>query len=97
MGEAIDRDGRVLRGRVAASARARRIALGLTQEMVAERGGLGPRLVQKIEAGTENLTLSTLARLAAALETDASVFLTPPSPVDRASSPSSPEECNLPR
>ena len=47
-------------------ARARKAA-GLTQEALAERADLHPRVVQKIEAGETNLKATTLLRLQTAL------------------------------
>lgn len=40
---------------------------GLTQEQLADRAGLNPRHVQKVEAGELNVTISTLSALALAL------------------------------
>ena len=48
--------------------RERRVALGLTQEGVAERGEFDVRHVQKLEAGELNVSLQTLCRLASALK-----------------------------
>ena len=47
--------------------RRQRIRAGLTQESLAERAGLNPRTVQKIEAGQLNILLTTLFRLRTAL------------------------------
>src|SRR5919199_5847457 len=47
--------------------RACRRDLGLTQEELADRAGLNPRHVQKIEAGELNVTIGTLSALAIAL------------------------------
>ncbi len=41
-----------------------RAELGLTQEQLAERLEVSPRYVQMVEAGDENLTVKSLARLA---------------------------------
>jgi transcriptional regulator with XRE-family HTH domain len=42
-----------------------------SQERAAEEAGLNPRHLQKIEAGTVNVTLHTVARLSAAFGVDA--------------------------
>lgn len=44
-----------------------RVQRGLTQERLAERLGVSIKYQQTVEAGGENLTLDSLARLAAAL------------------------------
>jgi transcriptional regulator with XRE-family HTH domain len=46
-----------------------RIELGLTQAQLAERLRAAPAYVSAIEAGRENLTLGSLARIATALGT----------------------------
>lgn len=61
---------RVVRRRLAGNVLQRRLALGLTQEELAERAAMHWRLWQKIEAGQVNATLITLARLARALRVD---------------------------
>lgn len=48
--------------------RAARKRLGLTQEQVAERSGVHVTEVSRIEAGKRDLKLSTLRRLARAVE-----------------------------
>ena len=45
-----------------------RLALRLTQERLAERVGVNPRTIQKIEAGKLNILVTTLARIQAALD-----------------------------
>jgi transcriptional regulator with XRE-family HTH domain len=45
-----------------------RLAQGLTQSEVARRLDASPAYVSAIEAGSENLTLGSLARIAAALD-----------------------------
>lgn len=55
--------------RVARAIAARRRALGLTQEGLAERLELATKNVQRIESSAQNLTLATLERIAQALET----------------------------
>ena len=47
--------------------RRERKAASLTQEELAERAGLAPRVVQKIEAGRITILISTLRRLKIAL------------------------------
>lgn len=44
------------------------MARGLTQERLAEMAGLNPRTVQKIEAGSLNLLLTTIVRIRGALK-----------------------------
>lgn len=51
---------------------------GLTQEQLAELFEVSSRYVQSIEAGRENLTLDTLAKIARVLATDVVRFLEPP-------------------
>ncbi|MFI5301728.1 MAG: helix-turn-helix domain-containing protein [Polyangiales bacterium] len=52
---------------MAARIAAVRRAAGVTQEALAVRVGTSPRALQRIEAGEQNLTLKTVARIAAAL------------------------------
>lgn len=61
--------------RVARGISARRRALGLTQEALADRLELAVKNVQRIEAGAQNLTLATLERIARALETSPAALL----------------------
>ena len=53
---------------VGANVRRLRLRAKLTQEGLAERVGINPRTVQKIEAGRLNILVTTLARLQAALD-----------------------------
>lgn len=53
--------------RFGAAVRRERLGRGLTQEALAEKLGLYPRSVQKIEAGQINVPLTTLERVRAAL------------------------------
>ena len=53
-----------------ANIRRERMARGLTQERLAELAELNPRTVQKIEAGTITILVTTLARLREALRCD---------------------------
>ena len=55
--------------------RAARKRLGLTQEEVAERSGLQAGEVSRIEAGKRDPRVSTVERLAAALEVHPSQLL----------------------
>lgn len=64
--------------RVARGISARRRALGLTQEALADRLELAVKNVQRIEAGAQNLTLTTLERIALALETSPALLLGAP-------------------
>lgn len=59
-----------LQKRVGVAIRQHRDRLGLTQEEAAHRMGLVPRHLQKIEAGTVNVTLRTLLRIATAYLVD---------------------------
>jgi transcriptional regulator with XRE-family HTH domain len=58
--------------------RARRKAFALTQETLAERIGLKPESLSRIETGAVIPDLDTLARLAAAFGTDLSGLLADP-------------------
>ena len=51
-----------------ANVRRLRIKAKLTQERLAELGGLNPRTVQKIEAGKLDILFTTLIRLQTALK-----------------------------
>ena len=53
-----------------ANLRRERLARGLTQEALAESADLNPRTVQKIEAGSITILVTTLHRLRAALGCD---------------------------
>jgi len=55
---------------IAARVRRRRIAAGLTQEEAASRASIGYKRWQEIEGGRVNLTIRTIARVAAALDAD---------------------------
>lgn len=56
--------------KLAKALRKRRAALGLSQEMAAERAGVGTRYYQLIESKTPpDIRISMLKRLAAALKT----------------------------
>ena len=52
---------------VGANVRRLRLRAKLTQEGLAERVGINPRTVQKIEAGRLNILVTTLARMQTAL------------------------------
>lgn len=51
---------------------------GWTQETLAERADVSPRYVQLIEAGEENLTIVTLAKMGAALRVPVSELFKSP-------------------
>ncbi|MDR1012201.1 MAG: helix-turn-helix domain-containing protein [Opitutaceae bacterium] len=51
-----------------ANVRRERWRRGITQESLAERVDVHPRMIQKIEAGQTNLLLTTLLRIQAALD-----------------------------
>lgn len=53
---------------LAANIRRTRARLGLTQEALAEKAGLGPVHLRSIERGVESITLATLVAIADALE-----------------------------
>jgi DNA-binding XRE family transcriptional regulator len=55
-----------------------RSALELTQAQLAETLGVSIRYLQSIEAGAENLTLETIAKLATILEAEPIAFFEPP-------------------
>lgn len=55
-------------GDLGSNLRAARKKLKLTQEQVAERSGVHPTEVSRIEAGKRDPQVSTLRKLAAALE-----------------------------
>ncbi|MEU5126607.1 helix-turn-helix domain-containing protein [Streptomyces mobaraensis] len=61
----------------AALVRSRRIELGLSQAELATRAGTGQAFVSRVESGKAIPTLPVLQRLAAALECDITVSLTP--------------------
>jgi transcriptional regulator with XRE-family HTH domain len=54
-----------------ARVRARRRAVGMTQEALAHRAGVHRSYVGSLETGGRNPSLETIARLATALEVDA--------------------------
>ena len=59
-----------MRRRLARATRRERLRLGLTQEEAAERAGMATRQLQRVEAGTVNAGLSTLAGLCRAFKVD---------------------------
>ena len=76
----------ILRRRLASNVRARRTAADLTIKQAASGAKLHWRHWQKIEAGQNNATLFTLARVADVLEVDPSdLFLEPRAFASRAS------------
>ncbi len=62
--------------RLARRVRQLRSAQGLTQEALAQRSGLAPRHIQKVEAAVLNITLDSLVKLAEALDVDVGDLLT---------------------
>lgn len=60
----------LLQRRIASRLRELRLERGLTQEAVASRAGLALRHLQKIEAAQVNLTIESLAKVAAALRVE---------------------------
>ena len=52
---------------------------GLTQEQLSEQMGVLPQYLQRIEAGRENLTLRSLAKIAGLLGVDPSELVAPSS------------------
>jgi transcriptional regulator with XRE-family HTH domain len=60
--------------RFAANLRRLRHRAGLTQDQLAAKAGVATRHLQKIEAGSVNVTVRTVAALAHALEVDASAL-----------------------
>ena len=55
--------------------RERRLALGLTQQELADRAGLHRSYVGQIELGRRNVTLKSAARIAKALRVDVASLL----------------------
>ncbi|HTR75365.1 MAG TPA: helix-turn-helix transcriptional regulator [Solirubrobacterales bacterium] len=55
-------------GNLGANLKAARTKLGLTQEQVAERSGVHPTEVSRIEAGKRDPQVSTIEKLARAVE-----------------------------
>lgn len=60
-----------------------RSAAGLTQEVLAEELGVSVTYLQRIEAGTENLTVRSLVRLAGHLSTSVANLFAPPTDTTR--------------
>jgi transcriptional regulator with XRE-family HTH domain len=55
----------------------RRQAVGWTQEVLAERLGVSVKYLQRIEAGTENLTIRSVVNLANELDLSPNYLLRP--------------------
>lgn len=62
---------------VGANVRQRRVQSGQTQEQLAEKANMDRRYLQRVERGTVNMTLSTLATLAEVLGTTPTALLRP--------------------
>lgn len=56
--------------------RERRVELGLSQEALADRAGLHRTYVSAVERGIRNLTLTSILRLAVALDLDPAKLVT---------------------
>lgn len=67
-----------LRRLVAQNIRSRRTALGITQQELAERMGIGQATVARYEVAPQNLTLELLERIAVSLDTTPASLLTDP-------------------
>ena len=61
-----------VRDRIARCIRRLRLSRGLSQEALAQKSGLSPRHLQKLEAGQVNVTVESLSKVASALEVDIS-------------------------
>lgn len=57
-----------------------RVDRGLTQEQLAERVEIAVRYLQAVEAGRQNVTIGTVAHLAAALRVAPEELFKPPAP-----------------
>lgn len=68
---------RELQDRIAFAARSARLRKDWTQEEAAHQCSMSTRLLQQVEAGTANLTLTTLARLCGGLELEPQKLLKP--------------------
>ena len=72
-----------LRRALALNARRAREGQGLTLHQAAERAQLHWRHWQKVEAGAANVTVTTIAKIAVALDVDPLDLLSPPLPRSR--------------
>jgi len=79
---------RDLQARLAANVRRIRTRKGLTQEEAAFRCDMATQVLQRVEAGTVNITFTTLARLSDGLEVDPRDLLKVKVKVARARQPS---------
>jgi transcriptional regulator with XRE-family HTH domain len=69
---------KAVRSRIARRIRELRHRHALTQEALAQRSGLSPRHLQKLEAGQINVTIESLVKITNALEVDVSqLFIEP--------------------
>jgi transcriptional regulator with XRE-family HTH domain len=62
---------------IGANVNARRRALGLTQQVLADRADLDLRFVQRVERGQTNLSVAVLVALAGVLETEPEALFAP--------------------
>ena len=74
--------------RLGANIRRQRVAIEMTQEHLAELVEVNPRTIQKIEAGSLNILVTTLTRIHSALECTWDDLL----PVNRGSSRAKPRK-----
>lgn len=65
---------------IAAHIRRERLAAGLSQEEAAARASIGYKRWQEVESGRVNMTIRTLARIAAALDVDFWTIVRPQRP-----------------
>lgn len=63
----------------AVQVRARRLALGLSQEQLAERAGVHRTYVGMLERGEKNVTIYNIERIANALAVEPAALLSSPS------------------
>lgn len=66
-----------IRCRIGENIRSLRIKSGFTQQALSEIAGIAVRHLQKIEQGSVNITIGTLAEIAQALGCEITAFLLP--------------------
>jgi transcriptional regulator with XRE-family HTH domain len=69
-----------VRERLASWTRVIRAREGYTQEELAARAGVEPRVIQRVEAGTRDTSFRTLERVAAGLAVDLAELVAPIDP-----------------